>query len=220
MKRFILKCALLAAIVIGSLYAASAVYVHANAFHILESAEREWTDSYHDMPAQIDVAVFGASHAHLGFRAAPKGKSFFNFALSAQTPLDDYMQMREFSGHIVSGALVILTVSYPSLYWPERDSNFERLQNRYYRILSPENTIDYDPLADFLHQHFALIAEDLTTVFKSIFQANAIIRSQDGTKKLDPDTLPQQADSIFRNHWDEWIAPVFPETILSNSAFF
>lgn len=212
MKRFILKCALLAAIVIVSLYSASAVYVHSNAFRVLESAEQEWTDSYHDMPEQINVAVFGSSHAHLGFRSAPEGKSFFNFALSAQTPLYDYMQMRQFAGHIVPGALVVLTVSYPSPYWPEHERNFERLQNRYYRILSPENIIEYDPLVDFLHHHFALIAEDLTTVFKSIFRPTAITSSQDVTKKLDPDTLPQQADRIISNHWYEYIAPVFPET--------
>lgn len=211
MRRFAIKALFLATIVIGILYFGSWLYVHSSAFPVFEQSEREWTTAYHTMPDEIDVAVFGSSHAHLAFRSAPYGDTFFNFALSAQTPKYDLMQMLEFQDRIRPGALVVITVSYPSPFWSEHNEGFERLQGRYYRVLSPEHIVDYDPIDDFLHKYFCLMAEDQATIIKSLLAKDALLASQDGNKQLDVSTIEQQQQAKIDDHLAA-IMRCYPET--------
>lgn len=211
MKRFVLKCLILIAATGIILYITSALYIRSDAFRILEMSEKEWTSEYHTMPDQIDVAVFGASHAHLGFRSYPAGTVPFNFALSAQTPQYDLMQMLEYQDHIRPGGFVVLTVSYLSPYWPEHDSEFARKQPRYYRILSPEHIIEFDRVEYVLSKYFPIMAQDLPTVFNSLFRPGSIISSQDGSKSIDVSTLSAQQANITNGHCKA-IMSTFPDT--------
>lgn len=200
MKRFAMRVCLVAVITIGILFFGSWLYIHSDAFSVFEQSELEWTTAYHTMPEEIDIAIFGSSHAHLAFRSAPEGNTFFNFALSAQTPEYDLMQMLEFQDRIRPGALVIIVVSYPSPFWPEHDEGFVRKQERYYRLLSPENIVDYDPVDDFLYRYFFLTVGDQQTIVKSLVNKDGLLALQDGNRQLDLATIEEQQQAKIDDH--------------------
>ena len=213
MRRFILKSLLLIAAVAGILFAANALYVRSPMYQAMEQIDG--TDNFHAMPESVDVAVFGASHGNRSFVFVPDGHTLFNFCLSGQSPQYDLMLMREYQDHIAPGALVILTFSYSSPFFPERAAGFSEKQSRYYRILSPENLIDPDPLHMLLQKHLPLLEESLTSLVGSLASTvlgQAARDAQNTTRQTSPEEMPAEQTRMKRTQWEEKIAPSFSDT--------
>ena len=207
MKRFILKCILMIVLVAGILFLASFAYVHSAAYVNMERLDG--TDTYAAMPEQIDVAVFGASHGMYAFRIAPEGRTFFNFSLSGQTPAYDLRLMREYQDRIQPGALVVLTMSYPSLFMQMHDSSFAEKQPRYYRILSPENIIDLDTTRYYLSRYCPILNETLTSLiasFANLVLDDTAFDALDDHAVLSRDDIPAMQMHMRNAQWDEIIA--------------
>lgn len=207
MRRFLLKAALLAFLVTAVLCVGSFVYTHTALYKNIDTAD--WTDTYSSMPPSIDIAVFGSSHGHFSFWGTQHDLSFFNFSLPAQTPQYDYLQMRQFQDHLHPGSLVVLTMSYMSPFWTESEADFAAKQYRYYRILSPENIVDVDPVRYALQRYLPLLMADPRKLIGSAFRTETLMKDTvDRTFPLSE--IPQEKARITDTHW-QWILPAFPE---------
>ena len=152
MKRFLVKCLLLALIVGGILHLGGLAYQRTTAYENLERNDN--TQGFSRMPEQIDLAVLGPSHGMEDFLVFPEGRTAFNFALSSQTAQYDWMMLRQYGDRLADGAVVVMTVSYLSPFWNDTPEQFQAKQERYYRVLDPWNIVDVD-LAHWVLQRFS-----------------------------------------------------------------
>lgn len=209
MKKLLLKSVLFVLIIAGIFYSASCAYKQTNTYKNVDVSDD--TAKFASMPASIDVAVFGASHGLYGFTSAPEGSSFFNFCLSSQTPRYDFRLMRQYQDRFNPNTLVIMTVSYISPFWQETDSILQAKQNRYYRILSPDNIIDVDIFQYCLKKYFPVLTASVTDLTNAVFHDPAALFIGPAELRMVPDTISADQERITRDHWGV-VSPVFPET--------
>lgn len=210
MKKLMFKCILLLLLVGSVLYVLSEAYRHTNVYWNL--AQEEGSAAYLDMPDSIDIATFGHSHIRDGFKYPPEGSTFFNFAISAQTPQYDAALMRQFQKHIRPGALVVLAVSYISPYWVDKEEVFQDKQTRYYHILSPQNIVDVDLKKYFKLQMFPVLTLEPDKLAAAFFQETPRARTFDevvGHNQL-PVPDPAAEPEAQTMHWS-MIEPLYPE---------
>jgi len=210
MKKLLFKCLLLLFMVGSLLYAAGGAYRQTNAYWNL--AQEEGSAAYMQLPDSIFIAVFGPSHTREAFKYPPEESSFFNFAISAQTPQYDAALMRQFQKRIRPGALVVLTVCYISPYWVDEEEVFHDKQTRYYHILSPQNIVDVDLKTYFQLQMFPILSLEPDKLAAAFFQETPRSSTYDektGRNQLpvpDPGTEP----AAQTMHWS-MIEPLYPE---------
>lgn len=214
MKKLLAKCILLFLIVLSLLCLGNAAYYQTNAYeNILRG---DFTERFLDMPDAIDIAVFGSSHAMFGLRNPPEGYTLFNFALNAQTPQYDAAMLREYQDHVRPGALVVLTVSYPSPYWTESKYRFENKQTRYYRLLSPGNIVDVDRELYWRRKLFPLLTLDPPNLASAFLTAPALKPTWEdhasgaADQTLSPEQVQEQLENTQPLHWS-YITPTYPD---------
>lgn len=201
MNRFLRNCTAVLLAVAALLWAGGALYRHTTAYKNLERTEE--TDKYDAMPDKISFAVFGSSHGRDAFQAADYGEGFFNFSMSSQTPQYDLMQLRQFGSRIQPGATIILTVSYMSPFWQDTQEQFEEKQERYYRILAPQNIVDCDFGHWVLDRWSPLLttgADDVITALLHPAELRADTNAIYGHQVLMPDVLADETLRIHENH--------------------
>lgn len=211
MRKLILKCALLLCIVGTILYLGGTAYKQTNTYRNLERTEE--TEKFNDIPEQIGIAVLGSSHGRDAFKYPPEGYTLFNFSLSSQTPQYDAAMLREFQAQLKPGALVVLTVSYFSLYWTDTEDSFLRKQPRYYRILSPENIVDVDLERHWLGKLCPLLLLEPGDIVSAFLKSPALIATTDesvGHNRFSPEDISEGQARIKRNHWG-LVVPTYPE---------
>lgn len=201
MKKFLIKCTALALALAAAIYVGGVIFRSTNYWKNRERNEE--TDKYRNMPETVTFAVFGPSHARDAFRAEDWGEGFFNFAMSSQTPQYDLMLMREFSDKIAPGATVVLTVTHTSLLQKEKEADFAVKQERYYRILSPENIVDCDLARWYLARFSPLLTTDVRDVLGAFLRPEALQPSSDelyGKQTLTQAELPAERERVKRDH--------------------
>lgn len=198
MKRFLCKCLLLALIITFVLVVAGQAYKHTNAYLNLERTEE--TDKYQDLPETVEFAVFGNSHGRDAFPFCLEYENAFNFSMSSQTPQYDWMLMREFQTRFSSKAIIVINIDYISFYFNELEEEFESKQERYYRILSPQNIVD----VDFPHWLLQRVSPVLTTSVQSVAAAfvkpEELINTDGVDHQLSPDEIETEQERILRDH--------------------
>lgn len=162
MKHFFVKVLSLLLACMLLLLAASPVYL----LMLNTDYERneDLTLKFKYVPDVVDVAVFGSSHAGNGFQP-PRyhDGELFSFNMSMQSPIMDNRLYFHFRDHLAEHALVVIDLSYFSLYYNNTHSvnHFKRycsfltlreLPNwsaklyRLFRIID----FDFNPVASFL----------------------------------------------------------------------
>lgn len=211
MKKLLFRCVLLSLIVSILLRLVGNAYQRTTDYLNLERLEQ--TDVFRNMPEQIDIAVFGASHGREDFINAPEGAAMFNFSLSSQTPAYDLRLMRQYQDNIRPGALVVLTVSPLYPFCLQSEESFDSRQSRYYRILSPSNMICPDWGYALCLWISPLLTEEYTKIANAFLHPEPLVSTWDeqrAGKVLQPENLPAEKERIHKDH----IAPdstLFPE---------
>lgn len=211
MKKLIFRAGLLVLLLASILYVAGLAYVKTNTYQNIEiNAE---ITKFHTIPDKIDVAFFGASHSQKAFCMAPEGSTFFNFALSSQTPQYDLALLQQYQDCIRPGALVVLTVSYISPYWTDTDEQFQSKQERYYHFLDARNIVDVDLTKYCAERFFPVLARDANEVAvaflsKVPLDTSPLVKDQN-QEYTDRDPEAERT-RIVRDHLSS-ISPVFPE---------
>lgn len=206
MKKLAGKCLCMAAALAVLLYLLGVVY------RVSGAEQRMWTEdgteNFHPVPGNIDVAVFGASHAKHGVRSGPEGHTFFNFALDSQTPQYDLAMMHQYGDHIKENAVVILTVSYTTPYLIESESSFQEKQGRYYRLLDPENIIDVNLAQYYLMKLFPVLGVEPASLISKI----VVPMKYTEEATFDKSQVIKQQESIRQRHL-AGIESIFPKTV-------
>lgn len=211
MRRFLRNCAALLLTVAALLWLGGDAYKQTTAYRNLERTEE--TEKYREMPERIAFAVFGPSHGRDAFQKEDYGESFFNFSMSSQTPQYDWMQLREFGGRIAPGATVVLTVSYLSPFWTDSAESFGSKQERYYRILHPENIVDCDVGHWVLERWSPLLTTECGEVLSAFLQPQELREDTNaiyGQQELTQETLKEEEDRIRQSHVSV-IEPAMPD---------
>ena len=211
MRRFLRNCTALLLTVAALLWLGGAAYRQTTAYRNLERTEE--TEKYRDMPKEITFAVFGASHGRDAFQKEDYGEDFFNFSMSAQTPQYDLMQLREFSKHIAPGATVVLTVSYLSPFWTDSAESFGSKQERYYRILHPENIVDCDVGHWVLERWSPLLTTECGEILSAFLQPQELREDTNtlyGQQELTQDILEDERERVRKDHLT-LIEPTMPD---------
>lgn len=210
MKKLMFKCILLLLLVGSVLHVLSEAYRHTNVYW--NQRCKDDTTAYLDMPGKTDIAVLGASQAREAFKYPPEESSFFNFAISAQTPQYDAALLRQYQDRIRPGALVVLTLCYISPYWVDEDAVFQGKQARYYQILHPWNIVDVDWAAYFQRRIFPILSLEPDALAEAFFQdpeRTALYDEETGHNQLPvPDPAAEPAAQAM--HWS-MIEPLYPE---------
>lgn len=109
------------------------------------------TNKFINMPENIEICNFGSSHGLYGFDYDDYIDKYvcFNFALSAQPLSYDYRILANYKDKIKEGAVVIVPISYFSLYGQYKNTEAVKSMNkRYYKILPDALIKDYDLLTE------------------------------------------------------------------------
>ena len=201
MRRFLRSCTALLLSVAALLWLGGAAYRQTTAYRNLERTEE--TEKYQDMPKEITFAAFGASHGRDAFQKEDYGEGFFNFSMSSQTPQYDLMQLREFSGHIAPGATVALTVGYGSPFYSDTEEVFESKQERYYRILSPQNIVNCD-VGHWVLEHWSpVMTTECGSVLSAFLHPEELRKDTNtlyGRQELTQEVLTDEQKRIQRDH--------------------
>lgn len=143
---------------------AVALFLLANAFYEKSDYYRgiEGLFRYEDVPENLQVVNFGSSHAMCGIDYAnfPQLRTF-NFSLNSQNLYCDYLLMRSYQKHLSRGCVVILPVSYYSLYAPVDVDSMKDVLPRYYRILDLDNLRElpgFNIKDMFLYRYFPILS--------------------------------------------------------------
>lgn len=118
------------------------------------------TDKFDSMPEKITVCNVGSSHGKNSFiydEFAEEG--CFNFGLTSQRYQYDYRLIENYIDRFEPGAVVLIPYSYFSLWGTddEQRSDFESMNNRYYKILPKELIINYDPWVDICYHYLPVL---------------------------------------------------------------
>ncbi len=115
-------------------------------------------EKFSSIPKKIDICNVGPSHTLNAFiYDEVKDKSCFNMALPGQSLQYDYMLLKQYKCHINDGAIVFISLSYPSF----RELAKEQVENqnrRYYRFLKKDFIINYSYLEDFISSYIPVVA--------------------------------------------------------------
>ncbi|MDL2214214.1 hypothetical protein LJB76_01480 [Clostridia bacterium OttesenSCG-928-O13] len=115
---------------------------------------------FENVPNQIDVAIFGSSHAEyaFGYPNIP-GKTVFNFSMASQIPYYDNQLAQEYRTHFSQNCVAVIVVSFFSLYFSLNMPGV-RMPERYYRLLAPEN-VPHATLGESLkYKYFPLFSSN------------------------------------------------------------
>lgn len=200
MRKFLRNCTALLLAVAALLWLGGTAYRQTTAYRNLERTEE--TEKYREMPERIAFAVFGPSHGRDAFQKEDYGEGFFNFSMSSQTPQYDWMQLREFQDRLAPGATVVLTVSYLSPFWTDSAESFGSKQERYYRILHPENIVDCDVGHWVLERWSPLLTTECGEILSAFLQPQELREDTNtlyGRQELTQEMLESERARISRS---------------------
>ncbi len=167
MKRFLLKALLLIFCCILLLLALSPAYlILLNQDYAREEAQ---TLQFKYIPDSIDVACFGSSHAGNGFQS-PRyhDGTLFNFYMSMQSPIMDHLLYAHFRDHLAENAIVIIDLSYFSLY-----SNNTHSVNHYKRYCTFISVRELPNASAKLYRLFRIIDFDFNPIISCVLGKTA-----------------------------------------------
>lgn len=211
MRKFLRNCTALLLAVAALLWLGGTAYRQTTAYRNLERTEE--TEKYREMPERIAFAVFGPSHGRDAFQKEDYGEGFFNFSMSSQTPQYDWMQLREFQDRLAPGATVVLTVSYLSPFWTDSAESFGSKQERYYRILHPENIVDCDVGHWVLERWSPLLTTECGEILSAFLQPQELREDTNilyGRQELTQEMLESERARMQKDHVS-LIEPAMPD---------
>ncbi|MBA2845990.1 hypothetical protein HNP88_000174 [Methanococcus maripaludis] len=114
------------------LYSLNGMYISTNEYKSLNDVYK-----FKNVPYNLELVNFGTSHGQKGIYYGENNTHAFNYALSSQIFYYDYALLTQYGDHLKNGCIVIIPVSYLSLYQNYSVSIPEQ-EPRYYGILDPK----------------------------------------------------------------------------------
>lgn len=204
MRKFIKKLAffiLISALIVGLVNFA---YVK------LDRSDRYNTDKYSSMPDHIEICNLGSSHTLYGisYEDVKEEYNCFNFALESQTLSYDLRLLEQYKDRIVSGAIVIIPVSYPSFFGPDETelSDFQSKNKRYYSILESKYVKGYDFSTDLFVHYLPALSVDTGILVKALMGKRTKSHfDETRSRTLYDIDLAENAENAYNRHFTGFI---------------
>lgn len=146
MKKLLLKLLLFSTLIFGSLIFLNFLYIRTETYETSNEVEK-----FYNMPYDLEIVNLGSSHGLYAFDWSQVPVNGFNFALNSQDFYYDLKLLEKFSNHLAKDAIIVIPVSYFSFSIDRHDkqSDFYRVEQRYYSILSPQEIYNFK-MGDYL----------------------------------------------------------------------
>ena len=106
--------------------------------------KEEWMEKHH---GEVEILVFGASHTYYGIKPDLLGEKAFSLANNSQSLKYDYYLLNKFDCPNLK--MIVLQVSYPTLFFGNLEDSFE-----WYRAINYKIYMDYPEHSDFSRYNF------------------------------------------------------------------
>ena len=106
--------------------------------------KEEWMEKHH---GEVEILVFGASHTYYGIKPDLLGEKAFSLANNSQSLKYDYFLLNKFDCPNLK--MIVLQVSYPTLFSGSLEDSFE-----WYRAINYKIYMDYPEHSDFSRYNF------------------------------------------------------------------
>lgn len=141
---------------------------------------------FDDVPYNIQVANVGSSHAFyaLDYSDYEENTTCFNFSMPTQYPSYDYRILEQYLDHLADGGVMILPISYFTLFNAGEDrAGFEEDNLYYYLFLNKEYIINYSILDSIKAKYFEVLRDRpddvISNIIKGIKAHGEIVDSYD-----------------------------------------
>jgi len=121
------------------------------------------TKKFSNIPDDIQIANVGSSHGECDFDYREISNKGFNFALSQQYPLYDYLVLKQYINRFDKNAVLLIPISYFHITTMKTD--FKDHRARYYRFLSKENMDVYSEQEKILFTFVPVLTAGKTIEF-------------------------------------------------------
>lgn len=178
-----------------------------NAYYLKRNiCDNDRTAKFKEIEPGILISNTGSSHGLYGFNYLNLGKEYncFNFALESQYLSYDYRVISEYADCLEPNGVMFITVSFFSFYgMDEREmEGFEGKNNRYYKLLSPDNIKNYNWKNDLKFRFFPIINDE--EVIKTLAEGKD---TGDAWKRVwylkasENESIEENAESTFKRHY-------------------
>jgi len=127
-------------------------YIDTNGYRHLND-----TDKFMSVDENLEIINLGSSHGLNGFDYTESDVKGLNMALAAQGFYYDHRILKQFSGNLDDGAVVMLPISYFSPYQKYEGEKFDRFNMRYYRFLDAEYIRFFKPWDYLRYKQFPVL---------------------------------------------------------------
>ena len=213
MRRFIIKCLLIASAACVILLLLNKRYEHVMRDRY---ADQDSFCALGSTCSDIMISDIGSSHSAYGINYShltSEGYTCFNFALPSQTYDYDLAILHQFGKYLSKGGIMLIPVSYFS-FNNEFTNETERrdMETRYYYLLSPENIPDYSLYTDIVTHRIPILSS--YDEFWKIFLSLSIRANAEGTSTApDPSVYQAKALARYKRHFDGKTVLIMPERI-------
>lgn len=200
--RFALKCVLIPAAAVLTIYALNRSYKKIDDHKYLDIGKFSELGTYYH---EVNIGNLGSSHGAYGFSYGDIigfGYICFNFANTSQSYDYDYAVLKEFGHYMADGSVLFIPVSYFSFNNEVTNSTeAEAMSIRYYHFLSPENIPDYDPYVDLVTHKLPILSagEDIIQLFPSL---NAVLTAHAAEDGINVEEFARRAQDRYSRHFD------------------
>ena len=170
-----------------------------NQWYVVKDHTFDKAIRYRNMPYDIQVCNTGSSHGAASFQydALPDGYTGFNFGSGWQLPVYDARLVEQYADHLADGGVLLIVISYFSLFREMTDTyNFTSYNRSYYSVLPDEMVYAYDRKADILAK-----LPSLTSYFDLLPTLLKREEVDDGTiVEADPEEVRASAEGRYQGH--------------------
>jgi len=160
MRKFFGKFLFLFVLIFLSIVIPNLLYINTNYW---QGTVINPTEKFNHIPDNIQIANVGSSHGECGFDYREISNRGFNFALSQQYPLYDYLVLKQYVNQFDKNAVLLIPISY--FHITSMKIDFKDHRARYYRFLSKENMDVYSEQEKILFTFIPVLTAGKTIKF-------------------------------------------------------
>jgi hypothetical protein len=206
MKRFLGCISLLALLTIGCLLLINNFCLHSNIY--TNVIAKQDTMKFKNVPQQIKLGNVGNSHGEKDFCYENTELASFNFALESQSFIYDSNLLDFYQENIAEGAIILIPVSFFSLYEDElQRANFKSQNSRYYTFLDKEHIRNYDVEYNFLMQYCWLLTRSSENIVSDLLNSRHKIAPlqnwYDSAANMGKEELKAEGLTAWNRHWKD-----------------
>lgn len=203
MKKFLGRYLLLIGVTVGCLLLINSICVNSNIYRNVLA--QQGTLKFENVPEKIKIANFGSSHGVRGFCYENTDVTAFSFALTAQSLTYDANLLHYYQNNMADGAIILMPISFFSVYWDElKKGDFESQNSRYYTFLDKDHIRMYNAQYGFLTKYCWILTRFPDKIVSDLINSRQEIvptESSSSVARMSKEQLEAQGLRTWKRHW-------------------